>query len=184
MEVTSIRQFHQLMESNKLIMLYEGEFTQEITKGVLAMTERNLDKDSVEAGIKKKIYNVMVEVLQNICKHQASSSDDAKTAVFMIGEDEEHFFVISGNTIQQNKIAAIEEKLNLINSKDKDGLKLLFRDLRLSATISEAGGAGLGFVDIARKSESKLKFQFDLIKDDLYYFIFLSTISKHTSENN
>ncbi len=38
-----IYDLHRTMLKQSLILVYEGEFTQEITKSVLAMAERNMD---------------------------------------------------------------------------------------------------------------------------------------------
>ncbi|MCS6832636.1 MAG: DUF6272 family protein, partial [Flammeovirgaceae bacterium] len=64
-----IYDLHKTMLKKNLILVYEGEFTQEITKSVLSMAERNMDSHYEESGIKRKVFNVMVECLQNICKH-------------------------------------------------------------------------------------------------------------------
>ena len=52
---------HKTMLDNHLILVYEGEFTQEITKSVLAMAERNMDSSGEESTTKRKVFNVMVE---------------------------------------------------------------------------------------------------------------------------
>ncbi len=64
-----IYDLHKTMLERNLILVYEGEFTQEITKSVLAMAERNMDSMGEESSIKRKVFNVMVECLQNIVKH-------------------------------------------------------------------------------------------------------------------
>ena len=38
-----IYDLHRTMMSQNLILVYQGEFTQETTKSILAMAERNLD---------------------------------------------------------------------------------------------------------------------------------------------
>jgi Family of unknown function (DUF6272) len=185
MEVPSIHEFHLLMEQHNLIMAYEGDFSQEITKSVLAMAERNLNSDQVDAGVKKKVYNVMVETLQNICKHQHVEDEAFKSAIFVVGETEHDFIVISSNPIEVQHIPTVKSKIDLINSKDKEGLKQLFKELRLASTVSEVGGAGLGFVDMARKSENKLKYQFGKVSTEpISYFTLLSTISKTPSKES
>ncbi len=45
-----------------------------------------------------------------------------------------------------------------INNLDKDGLKDLYKEIIKNTTISEKGGAGLGFVDMARKSGQPLEY--------------------------
>ena len=64
-----IYELHRTMMSQKLILVYDGDFTQETTKSILSMAERNLDSSGEDSGIKRKVFNVMVEALQNIVKH-------------------------------------------------------------------------------------------------------------------
>lgn len=172
--------FYYLMLKNDIIMIYEGDFSQEITKSVLAMTERNFDAENIDSGIKRKVYNVMVESLQNICKHQMDQADpNAKAAsIFMIGHTETDYLVISGNALPDDKVQVVKEKLDHINSLDKEGLKQLYKETRLSGTISSVGGAGLGFIDMARKSGNSLEYYFDPVFPGISYFTLMSVISK------
>lgn len=150
---------HKTLHENHLILVYEGEFTQEITKSVLAMAERNMDSSGEEAMVKRKVFNVMVECLQNIVKH-ADNITHNHSAVFMIGKQAEKYVIISGNPIANNKMNRLKEKLNEINRLDKDGLKQLYKDIIRNTEISDKGGAGLGFVDMARKSGNNLNYDF------------------------
>ncbi len=164
---------HNLMVKKQLILVYEGEFTQEITKSVLSMAERNLESVGEEEGIKRKVFNVMVECLQNICKHTDQYLDlnnGKETAVFIIGKESSEYSIISGNAIENQNIAQLEEKLKLINSLDKDGLKALYKEIISNTELSEKGGAGLGFVDMARKSGHKLEFSFHPIDEEYSFF--------------
>ncbi len=150
---------HQTMVDQHLILVYEGEFTQEITKSVLAMAERNMDSTGEESSIKRKVFNVMVECLQNIVKH-ADQDDRDNAAIFLIGRDNENYTIISGNPIKTDDKEKLGGSLERINSLDKDGLKQLYKDIIKNTEISDKGGAGLGFVDMARKSGRKLDYEF------------------------
>jgi hypothetical protein len=63
-----IYDLHRTMMSQNLILVYQGDFTQESTKSILSMAERNLDSSGEDSSIKRKVFNVMVEALQNIVK--------------------------------------------------------------------------------------------------------------------
>jgi len=175
-----VHQLHKTMVDNSLILVYEGEFTQEITKSVLSMAERNLDYMEEESSTKKKVFNVMVECLQNICKHTDKVADDKlwNSAIFMIAKDSEYYSIVSGNAIENTAISFLEEKLEQINSLDREGLKHLYKDMLVKAQLSEKGGAGLGFVDIARKSGQKLEYYFDPINDQSSFFCFKTKIAR------
>ena len=167
---------HKTLLDRNIILAYEGEFTQEITKSVLSMTERNLESMGEESSIKRKVFNIMVECLQNIVKHcevQAHSIKDRQlnnSAVFMIGKEEEAYVVISGNPVDNDVKEGLQSKLEQINSLDKDGLKTLYKEIIKSGQLSDKGGAGLGFVDMARKSGQPLLFDFESINDTESFF--------------
>ena len=158
-----IYDLHHTMMSQKLILVYQGDFTQESTKSILAMAERNLDSSGEESSIKRKVFNVMVEALQNIVKHSDELVDGeirSHAAIFLIGKEADRYRIMSGNPIRKANIAGLKDKLDRINALDKDGLKDLYKEIIKNTTISDKGGAGLGFVDMARKSGEKLEFEF------------------------
>lgn len=175
-----IYEIQKLMSSKNIILVYEGEFTQEITKSVLSMTERNMESIGEESSIKRKVFNVMVECLQNICKHAdaAKGSENEKGAVFMIGKEDGAYIISSGNFINNEFVEGLRSKLEHINTLDKEGLKNYYKELIKSAEISEKGGAGLGFVDIARKSGSKLEYDFEKVSDTVSFFSFNTKIER------
>ncbi|UII32970.1 SiaB family protein kinase [Fulvivirga ulvae] len=168
---------HQTMLEQNLILVYEGEFTQEITKSVLAMAERNMDSSGEESSIKRKVFNVMVECLQNIVKH-ADDVENNHSAVFMIGKQDNEYIIVSGNPIKRDKVDGLKSKLDQINSLDKEGLKTLYKDIIKNTEISDKGGAGLGFVDMARKSGRKLEYEFLDMEDGDSFFCLKSSIAR------
>src|SRR5436190_24350886 len=107
-----IYDLHRTMMTQKLILVYEGDFTQETTKSILAMAERNLDSSGEDAGIKRKVFNVMVEALQNIVKHHSEQGLKAgnlvsQSAIFMISKDDARYCVMTGNTLPNSSVAKL-----------------------------------------------------------------------------
>ena len=172
-----IYDLHQTMIDHHLILVYEGEFTQEITKSVLSMAERNMDSTGEESSIKRKVFNVMVECLQNIVKHADHNNRD-NAAVFLIGRSDDAYVIISGNPILQAEKDNLKAKLENINGLDKDGLKELYKDIIKNTQISDKGGAGLGFVDMARKSGQPLEFDFVDIDGEGAFFCLKCSIAR------
>ncbi len=167
-----IYDLHKTMLEKNLILIYEGEFTQEITKSVLSMAERNLDSFGEESNTKRKVFNVMVECLQNIVKHCDDTDEDSTkpSAIFMIGKAENKYIVTSGNPVKNENVQNLRDKLDQINGLDKDGLKALYKDIIKSTHISDKGGAGLGFVDMARKSGQPLEYEFEQLNEEFSFF--------------
>ena len=79
-----IYDLHRTMMSQNLILVFQGDFTQETTKSILTMAERNLDSSGEESNIKRKVFNVMVESLQNIVKHSDELVDGEKLASMLV----------------------------------------------------------------------------------------------------
>jgi hypothetical protein len=176
-----IYDLHRTMMAQKLILVYEGEFTQESTKSILAMAERNLDTSGEDSSIKRKVFNVMVEALQNIVKHSDELIDGeihSHAAIFLIGRDAKQYSIMSGNAIRKENIDKLKGALEKINSLGKDGLKELYKEIIKNTTISEKGGAGLGFVDMARKSGEKLVYEFPEMNAEYAFFCLKVTVSR------
>jgi hypothetical protein len=184
-------QFHKMMVDKRITLAYEGEVTQDITKAFTSMTERNLEKTETDGKIKKKVYHVMVECLQNIAKHAddhlEGSSDDlksglSKTGIFIVGSDDDEYFITSGNLIANENIESLRDMIDNINSLDAEGLKTLYKQKMKDSVISEKGGAGLGFVDMARKTGSPLEYHFEPVDDSNSFFL-LKSVIKRKSDN-
>ena len=178
-----IYDLHRTMMAEKLILVYEGDFTQETTKSILAMAERNLDSSGEESSIKRKVFNVMVEALQNIVKHSSEQGMKAgslvsRSAIFMISKDDARYCILTGNLILKSNVRGLTDSLNKLNSLDKDGLKELYKNIIKNTEISEKGGAGLGFVDMARKSGEKLEFLFANMDADYDFFCLKVNIAR------
>jgi len=165
------------MNEHKVILIYQGMFDQQMIKTIMSMTETKLGKEQAAESVRKKVFNIMIEGLQNICKHQFNNSPVVHNPFLVISRDQNSYNILTGNTIHNQHIQAIRDKLDLINSLNKEGLKEYYKTARLSSILSEVGGAGLGFIDMARKSENKLNYRFYDIECNHSFFILHSKIS-------
>ena len=175
-----IYKIHEGMLLKNLNLIYEGDFSQDILKAVLSMTERQLDSIGEDGKTKKKVFNIMVECLQNICKH-AEDNKEAKinrSAIFMVGFEDSEYFICTGNPIKNENVELLKMKLSEINNLDKEGLKALYMEVVSKGAISDKGGAGLGLIDIARKSGKKLEYSFEDMNEDFSFFSLLVKIPR------
>jgi hypothetical protein len=185
-DLGSLHSFYRQMIDNNLLMIYEGEFSQEITRSVLNLTEKSFEMNNLDPGLRKKVVNVMIESLQNICKHQYTVSVAGKDgfipAVFMIGMRNGNYVIITGNMVHKQAESIISAKIDKINSFDKDGLKQFYKETRLAAKLSEVGGAGLGLIDMARKSGNSLIYRFDEADNQTSFYTLLVEISSQKED--
>lgn len=138
-------------------------------------------KDKVsELGLKlviyKKILLVMIEALENILKYnehfeQELPLDKEFLPRFDIRKLDNKFVLTSSNAILNTDIPDLTDKLILINSLDQDGLKKLYKSTITNGQFTHKGGAGLGFIEIAKISSEKIVFNFNPINDKYSYYI-------------
>lgn len=165
------------MQKDNLGYVYRGRFTQDITDNILALTENKLEKEEQSSKIKKRVYSILVECLQNITRHQ----DDAKVdlpdnnGLFVIQKHDEKYFITTGNLVMNNNIDYIKNLIETINGLEKEELKDYYKMVLEDGSLSSKGGAGLGLIDMARKSGNKLLYQFRPV-DDKSSFFYLHTI--------
>ncbi len=152
--------------------VYRGFFTHNITKKILLLADLNIQKSVDRSTIQKRIYYIMVEGLQNITRHQdeLKEGNDKYPGIFAIQRQKDRYFVTTGNLVLNKRIPDLKEKIKKINSLDKDELKKFHKEILRSGAISDKGGAGLGLIEMARKSGNKLVASFELINDNYSYF--------------
>ena len=173
--------FNESMESKNVKLVYKGEITHQVTKAFTSITETNMMVEEEPNSVQKKVFHVIVEFLQNISKHADYMGDESHeegSGVFLLCKDDENYVITTGNILMKQTEAAIGEVLDKINSLDKEGLKALYKQQIKEGRLSDKGGAGLGFIDIAKKTGNPLDYKFVPLNDEFSFFIISSTISR------
>ena len=74
--------------------------------------------------------------------------------------------------------------LEQVNAMDKEELKAYYKEIIKNGQISSKGGAGLGLIDMARKSGEKMEYAFDQIDDRLSFFTLQIKVKRKKEEIN
>ncbi len=179
----SVSLFKAMLKDN-LGYIYRGRFTRDISDNILSLTENNLSNQEDSSKMKKRVYLILVEGLQNITRHQDDTDNDSPYTygMFVIQKTDDKYYITTGNLIYKQNINHIKELIDKINSLEKEELKLYYKKVLEEGTLSEKGGAGLGLIDMAKKSGNKLSYAFKDI-DDKYSYFYLHTIPSLKDEN-
>jgi hypothetical protein len=177
-----VYEFYRSMKSHEITLVYEGEITHQITKAFTSLTESNMTKEEESGTVQRKVFHVMVECLQNISKHADDFSPEdylfAGRGIFMVSKRETEYTVTTGNAIDNKRIDETRAMLDHINSLDKDELNELYKKQMKEGRLSDKGGAGLGFIDIVRKTGRKLDYHFLPITEQTSFFLLTSSINR------
>lgn len=167
---------YNFMDKNEVIFSYKGPISQEILIAVGDTIKTKLPTEDIGYKIIKRIFAVFIEEAQNVLKYSYDKHYDENkkaTGIGLIGvgkRDEEYFFVFSVNVIKKEVQEKLKKHLDYINSLDEEKLKDFYNEKRKSGTLSEAGSAGLGFIDMARKSGKPLEYGFKELDKERSFF--------------
>lgn len=172
--------FQNTIRPSNIDLLYEGEINQKVVKTFASVTEENLREE--DSSVQRKVFSVLVECLQNICKHSDCEEQikkaNAGNGIFLVSNNEKELNIVTGNTILREKESFLAKRINFINKLSKDELKKYYKKMLKSSIISNEGGAGLGFIDIVKKTQNELSFKFQAIDNKYSYFLLSAKISK------
>lgn len=177
MEV-NIFDFYNKMEKDNIMLSFKGSVTSELLTSVLQIMESKMDRLNEPSKVKKKVYNILVEALQNLYHHLDKEPGDASkgfnTVIFMVGkDDDDSYSIFTGNYISNENASKLKAKLDKINALDPDELKAYYKEVLNNGLMSDKGGGGLGMIDIARKSGKKLDYDFQEV-DEIHSFYSLN----------
>lgn len=171
-----LKEYYSNLSEGDVILAYKGSITSDLINDILEAVEARLEESNEESRLRKKIYNVLVESLQNLYHHiephhEGIQEDlDPKFGVLVIRREGEAYRVTTGNFVSVNRIKFLKEKLDKINSLSNDELKDMYKFILNHQKLSAKGGGGLGLVDIARKSGNKLEYKFYNYNEKYYFF--------------
>lgn len=179
-----VYEFYKSMKEHEISLVYEGEITHQITKAFTSLTESNMAKEEENNSVQKKVFHVMVECLQNISKHADDFGSNeylfSGRGIFLVAKGKDDYTVTTGNAVENTKIPELKKLLEQVNGLDKDELTELYKKQIREGRLSEKGGAGLGFIDIKRKTGKNLDYHFLPINDEASFFLLTSTISRNS----
>ena len=149
-------------KGGRLEYSYRGIVDSTIVEHILALAEANFTDSKEQILVRKRVYFIMVECLQNITRHQDiyDDPDFDQSALFIMKRKEQSYSITSANLIFDNAIEPLREKIDKINAMDADQLKEYSKEVLSNGTFSNKGGAGLGLIEMARKSGSKFQYEF------------------------
>jgi hypothetical protein len=167
------------LPDGNVILFYKGNIDSDIINHILDTIEDKMVEVHEQSRLRKKIYNVLVESLQNLYHHVDKVPGDfedqtsEKFGLIEIRKVGRGYQVVTGNFVKAENIEKLEEKIKRINKSSHDEITELYKFILNHQRISAKGGGGLGLVDIARKTGNKLDYTFKKY-DENYSFFYLN----------
>ncbi|MBF0471485.1 MAG: hypothetical protein HQL48_08925 [Gammaproteobacteria bacterium] len=166
-------QFKQRLNNEGVIFCYSGPITQELTEviGHVIRTKPEINQDRPNLSL--KVFSVFVEMVQNVLNYSETLTEEhhheEREGVVVVGRDEKGYYVLCGNQIDPASVERITKRLETLQQMDKDALRKHYKEQRRKDPDEFSKGAGLGFIEIARKAES-FEFSFAPISPKTTFF--------------
>lgn len=161
-----------------VLLSHHGELSQSVISTIEETVESKVAELEIPKGPLKKIFFISVETLQNMLIHGHKNGEGHQQNFFILAKNGVKMNVVSANLVANDSIPALEKQIQTINSfDDEKALKAYYLEHLENNTMSDKGGAGLGFITIGMKSGNKLKMDFQKINDQFSLFTLVSTVS-------
>ena len=166
------------LSEKDIILTYQGSLNEVVIMDLLRMTEGILKDKSIEKGLRKKVFIILVESLQNSFKHSMGLSEQQNRFTVALTRKEGCFDLVLGNYIPLGAKEELKSRLSSVNEMTKEQLSAKYLEVLNDGVMSDKGGSGLGLMDIVRKSGNKLNYDFVGVDDSRCYFTLQINISK------
>lgn len=166
------------LRSDKILFLHKGTITKELIELVVEALEQSVTNLEDNRKVRRKITNVFIEVFQNIGYHGVKDPAFSSSDMVIVLSMPKFYKIGSTNLVKKADREILESKITEINAASPDELRDMYKDGLSNNEMSEKGTAGLGFIDIARKSGQKLYCEFEDANDEFSFFHFETKILK------
>ncbi len=148
-----------------------GHLNEQKLEVLLVEVKRFLENNIDDLRIKRRVYIVAVEALENIFRHTDSELRKQNKIKFSIKFENNSYILEFVNLVFCKNSEKIKKILFNIKNKSKEEIKELYKATITKAQISQKGGAGLGLIEIAKISDNNIDYKFKDIGADICEFI-------------
>lgn len=152
------------LKRENLLLTFCGPFSQGIIEEIGTALQGYLSVGQNPPSHNSSVFSVFIEQTQNIRNyfrsHRIDEFVDPKQGygIVVIGYSDGHFSISSGNLVNDVDLPDLTERIQRINALSKEELSKLYKQILRDKRTSETGGAGLGFIEMARRASKPLQF--------------------------
>jgi hypothetical protein len=183
---TNITQFLSNVED---CLLINGYFDDSLTAPIISYVTKS-QIDNKKSG--NKLSFLVAESFQNIIRHgydecEVNKRVKLKKGYFALLKRSSEITICSSNAIESEKVEQLESKIKRLSNMDKVSLKTEFIDVLINNKTTDGGGAGLGLIEMIRKSGPDFEYWFSKKEEDISFVHFdiffnenkLASVRKH-----
>ena len=176
-----IKMVQNIVEEDGIIFLtYGGFLSQSLISSMIESLEKEAKDRDLKLEVSTNIFTIFIELTQNMMnysKNKNLDNDEIKPqGLIIVTKDfDGNYYIHSQNIIAQKDKNKLQPMLEELIKLDKNEIKKRYKELRRNGKNKHGKGGGIGFYEIAKRSD-EIKYEFNRINEDKFYFHFISKI--------
>ena len=146
----------QLVPNLPFLFYYHGNYSEGPTSFITQILENNIIKSNNASQLRKFLF-ILVEAVQNVEKY--GTSTDRSKDISLAWSDGHFYYILTQNLVSKSAEKVLKERFESLLNKTIEELN---NDYLQQLEIGERTekGAGLGLIEIVRKTNSRVQYQF------------------------
>ena len=168
---------------NKSILSYQGPLSFSTIDWLLSEFKLAAEDHDLSFRTYKKMISIMIEALENVTKYsnQVKCNGDSSAPGFcplcQISRNADRIELVTRNPVKKQDVAPLRTRIDRVNDHNREELKELYRSTITNGEFTPHGGAGLGFIEMAKTTGNKLEYNFESLSKEFSLYTFRVSMS-------
>ncbi|TGK05999.1 hypothetical protein EHO58_09570 [Leptospira selangorensis] len=148
---------YNVLKRTGVALLYKGPFSETTISSLNDLLKEKLEEEKK----KNRILTVFVEMAQNVAHYSIERDEKSGIGILVLRRKAHNWELNCGNAITQEQATYLKGKIEEVKKLSQEELKQRYNEQIRSDRPEKSKGAGLGFFEIARKSDMPLVYQLE-----------------------
>jgi hypothetical protein len=189
----NLKQYGKMLEENNIRVFYSGPLWANSINGMAEVMLERLEFDNLPLSSSQAVFSIFVEQINNMMMYSAEKEQknspereprEITKGIFIFGVQNDMYFVQSGNVVTERNAEILKSRIDYLNTLDKKELRQYYRQkLRLNEEEDnnlERKGAGIGLIEIARRTSDTIEYELEPYGEGLQYFSMYVTVRRES----
>ncbi|MDM7952851.1 MAG: biofilm regulation protein kinase SiaB [Cyanobium sp. CZS 25K] len=162
---TSLISLREFFSEYQILICFNGPISTTLIGEIGSAIKEHIESNHTPELEVMDVFSVYIEMSQNIRNYAIShgfSDAESSATVVIAAADAGHYAVCAGNLVEMEDGKVLLKRIRELADCDKAALKLLYKQqLRQPHSQAPGQGAGLGLIEIARRSTQPMEASLD-----------------------
>lgn len=175
-----VSQLNNVFRRDEIIFAYQGVINELISRPMLSVIERCMDKQNDALNVKRRVYVSLILCVGDVIDHLERYHIDEEHRdkyLLTVGLNEDDYKIAVGYQIHNEHLAGLKSKLDFLNNLDNKEVRQAYNNTKLETPDIEV--TQVDFLYLRKKTSRQIDFRFDPIDDKYSYFTYQVNIGRN-----